>query len=290
MAASCSEGSGNRSNEGFLGHAYFHFQCRSGNCSPFLNYHVDEYYDSDGSSDPYDEHSTLPDGFSDRDHDFSDAVRLGASFDAHFSLSSRVPSELEAGGLELVDPEGPLGRVDGEFRARALGRAAIVGLTADGEVADFIWVTIREPEPEPPEYEEPESLHLVHACDHGHYRYPYECGEAVSGRWEVGDTIHVEPVPSGQYTWSTPDPEYLRMTETAGGFVTIEMLAEGRTELVVESMEEEPIHRLSKVFIIQDGPKRERPEPSGETEGDTGTTGDETETDSEGSTSTGGMR
>ncbi len=234
----------------------------------------------------------------DWEDEFPRAIALGSRFDADFSLSTRIPDELDRGSLVFASNLG-VRATSGDFEAMEPGRVTLMALTSDDAVADFAAVDIRPVD----------ALYVVYDCDS--VGGDAQCGRSVSEVQVVGEPIDVRVQPSGDgealvgqldYEWEVLTPGRLEMSggDDNDNDVTLLPVAPGPAELVVRTGEVERhltlMIQAANNDIDSSGPKRTRPgetdsgsDDGTETDTDTDSgTGGETDTDTDMGTSSSG--
>lgn len=287
LATACSDdGGSNSSAQGDLGYATFRWECA-------------------GSGDVA--------CLSEKVAHFPRTVAVGARFEASFVLDGSVPSEVEAGGLELVGPKASLvtsteggydyqGEVDprATFEALEAGPITLRAMAQDGTVADYVGISLQPVT----------SLAVVRDC------VVEGCIDASDGGAVgpvlVGSLIDVRAEPYGDgallvgdldYGWESLTPEVATVSTDGGHRATLLPMREGTAFVRVTAGGAED---TVAIMVVSEGPHRRRPgaDDTG-TDTDTGSdtaadtdagtasgtgTGSDTGTDTDAGTTTGGTQ
>jgi len=269
LMAACSDDGGGGPSRGDLGFAEFRWQCA-------------------GPGDV----ACVPDRLA----GFPRGVAVGASVEASFVLGAEVPSELEAGWIELVGPKVELlssasgdasydydGGLEPSARLQAHedGEATLLAMAQDETVADYATLSLRSVT----------SLAVVRDCQ------SRECYDAVDGE-VVGSVstgreidVRVEPYGEGlllvghiDYAWESLTPDVATVVAGDGNVATLDLLREGTAYVQVTGGGAQDTVAIE---VMSAGPHR-RPPGSGDTGTETGTgTGTDTGTETETGTDTG---
>ena len=261
LAAACSSrGGGGGPSRGDLGFADFRWECA-------------------GAGDV----ACIPD----RVAGFPRGVAVGATVEASFVLGDEVPSELEAGWIDLVGPKAELSSsTSGEasydyesgpaprarIHAREEGESTLLAMAHDDTVADYATLWLRPVT----------SLAVIRHCPEGEYHDAVDgdvVGPVSSGR-EID--VRVEPYGDGvllvghvDYVWESLTPDVAEVIASDGHVATLGLLREGTAYVQVAGGGVEDTVAIEVVF---GGPHRQRPEPNGTEGTQTGTsTGAETD-------------